>query len=284
MNHQEDLETRKWHLQKGRIFFGLLFTVALLFIFGYYLKQEQAEAMYENLRAEHKTGLFEAGLEATEFPPVYEEAGALAEESVEHASIPHLENEVDFAALQEQNKDVYAWIIIPGTRVDYPILQHGSDDAYYLNHTLEGAAGLPGSIYSERVHPKDFSAAHTVLYGHNMKNGTMFGSLHDYEEAAFFDGHPYVYIHLPERTYVYQIFAAVKFSDAYLPVYQNYGEEAGFNTYVDELRNSPGQINREIEVPYGSRLLTLSTCIGNDENHRFLVAAILAEEYEKEEY
>ena len=80
MNHQEDLETRKWHLQKGRIFFGLLFTVALLFIFGYYLKQEQAEAMYENLRAEHKTGLFEAGLEATEFPPVYEEAGALAED------------------------------------------------------------------------------------------------------------------------------------------------------------------------------------------------------------
>ena len=83
---------------------------------------------------------------------------------------------------------------------------------------------------------------------------------------------------------MYQIFAAVKFSDAYLPVYQNYGEEAGFNTYVDELRNSPGQINREIEVPYGSRLLTLSTCIGNDENHRFLVAAILAEEYEKEKY
>lgn len=285
MKHQKDLETRQWYTQKGSIFLGVLLIAAFLFIFGYYLKQQQAEAMYENLRAEYKTGLLETGLEAAEFPPVHEEAGALAEEEpVASSSTPHLENTVDFTSLQEKNKDIYAWITIPGTQVDYPILQHSSDDAYYLDHTLEGAAGLPGSIYSERVHPKDFSAAHTVLYGHNIKNGTMFGSLHDYEEASFFEEYPYVYIHLPERTLVYQIFAAVRFSDTYLPVYRNYEEEDGFNAYVEELKNSPGQINREIEVPYEIRLLTLSTCIGNDENHRFLVVAVLAEEYEREEY
>ncbi len=95
---------------------------------------------------------------------------------------PHLENTIDFSALQEKNADIYAWIQIPGTLVDYPVLQHSTDRLYYLNHTIDGTAGLPGSIYSEAIHPKDFSAPMTVLYGHNMRNDTMFGSLHDYED------------------------------------------------------------------------------------------------------
>ena len=122
-----------------------------------------------------------------------------------------LENTIDFDTLQEKNPDVYAWIQIPGTLVDYPILQHPTDRLYYLNHTIDGTAGLPGSIYSEAIHPKDFSAPMTVLYGHNMRNGTMFGSLHDYEDPAELTEAPYVYSYLPEKTLVYQVFAAVRF-------------------------------------------------------------------------
>ena len=80
---------------------------------------------------------------------------------------------IDFEALQQQNADIYAWIRIPETQIDYPILQHPSDDAYYLNHTVEGTEGLPGSIYTEKVNSKDFTDFNTVIYGHNMKNGTM---------------------------------------------------------------------------------------------------------------
>lgn len=192
-----------------------------------------------------------------------------------------LPNAVDFAALWEQNKDVYAWITIPGTLVDYPILQHPTDDEYYLNHTIDHVKGYPGSIYSESIHPKDFSAANTILYGHNMKNDTMFGSLHDYENAAFFEEHPYVYIHLPDRTLLYQIFSAVIFQSVYLPNYLNYEEETGFRAYVEELKASPGYMNPGIEPSFGNRLLTLHTCIGHDKNHRYLVVAVLVGEYEK---
>lgn len=190
-----------------------------------------------------------------------------------------LPNTVDFAALWEQNEDVYAWITIPGTLVDYPILQHPTDDEYYLNHTIDHVKGLPGSIYSESIHPKDFSAVNTILYGHNMKNDTMFGSLHDYENPDFFEEHPYVYIHLPDRTLLYQIFSAVIFQSVYLPNYLNYEEKNDFLAYVEELKESPGYINPGMEPSFGDRLLTLHTCIGHDENHRYLVVAVLAGEY-----
>ncbi|MCI9018160.1 MAG: class B sortase [Lachnospiraceae bacterium] len=271
-------------IQKSRFFFGGLLAVSLIFTLAYYIRQERAEAMYRELKLGQDEAAVLGGIsQAALQPQALEEEPepAMSGETVEAETPPHLENTIDFTKLWERNEDIYAWITIPGTQVDYPVLQHPADDAYYLNHTLEGMSGLPGSIYSEKVHPKDFSAVQTVLYGHNMKNGTMFGSLHEYEDAAFFKEYPYVYIHLPERTLVYRIFAAVQFSNAYLPIYRNYEEEAGFTAYVEELKSAPGQADREIKVPYGSRLLTLSTCIGNDADHRFLVAAVQVEEYER---
>ena len=81
---------------------------------------------------------------------------------------------IGFYEAQEINSDAYAWIEIKDTNIHYPILQHESDDAYYLNHRIDGVAGYPGSIYTERVNAKDFSDYNTVVYGHNMKNKTMF--------------------------------------------------------------------------------------------------------------
>lgn len=271
-------------MKKARYLFGVLFIICLIFIGSYYGKQRRGENLYGELQREQVHISVAAEQIFGVLEQVQEKQEILEEVSVEADKFPHLENTVDFADLQERNDDIYAWIEIPGTQVNYPVVQHPADDAYYLNHTIEGVPGLPGSIYSEKVHPKDFSAVHTVLYGHNMKNGTMFGSLHEYEDAAFFEEHSYVYIHLPECTLVYRIFAAVQFSNAYLPIYRDYEDEAGFSAYVEELKNAPGQANGEAKVPYGSRLLTLSTCIGNDSAHRFLVAAVLAEEYEREEY
>lgn len=193
-----------------------------------------------------------------------------------------LENTVDFAALWEENEDVYAWIVVPGTMVDYPVLQHPTDNEYYLTHTIDHVEGLPGSVYSENLHPKDFSAANTILYGHNMRNGSMFGSLHNYENGAFFDGHPYVYIHLPDRTLLYQIFSAVKFRGVYLPTYLNFEEEQDFQAYVEELKVSTGYMNPDMEPSFGDHLLTLHTCVGNDGKYIYLVVAVLVGAYERE--
>ena len=271
----------KMRYETSMILFGIVLLGSLIFVAAYYARQNQAQDMYQSLSRMEVSGPW-MEIKPPERPEPEPEPEP--EEEEEPAVDPALkrENTVDFAKLHEVNTDIYAWIEIPGTKVDYPILQHPTDQAYYLNHTVERVAGLPGSIYSEAIHPKDFSGVQTILYGHNMKNDTMFGSLHDYEKEEVFEEFPYVYIYLPDRTLLYQIFAAVRFSDAYLADYCNYQDEEEFLGFLEEIRQSPGIVNGEMEVPFGSRLLTMSTCVANDAKHRFLVVAVLLGEYPKE--
>ncbi len=182
---------------------------------------------------------------------------------------------IDFAAAQAANPDVYAWIWIPGTNIDYPILQSESeDDAYYLNHTIEKKEGLPGTIYTEKYNAKDFTSPVTVVYGHNMKNGSMFADLHKFEDKAFFDANPYVYIYLPDRTIKYRIFAATPFDDRYILGNYVFTSQDDFEKYLDELRsNINGNVNMDVNVAQTTGIITLSTCIADSPNERFLVNA-----------
>lgn len=146
---------------------------------------------------------------------------------------------IDFAAVQAVNPDVYAWIWIPGTNVDYPILRSETEeDDFYLNHTIERWAGLPGSIYTEKYNAADFSSPVTVVYGHNMKDGSMFANLHNYEDQGFFESNPYVYIYLPGRPLKYRIFAAVAFDDRYILGDFDFADPNEFQRYLDELKST----------------------------------------------
>ena len=123
-----------------------------------------------------------------------EEYQTLQGEAVTQAEDP-VQNQVDFEALQEINPDVYAWIQIPGTNVNYPILQSVTEaDDYYLNTTIDGKAGYPGSIYTEKYNSTSFTDPVTVVYGHNMKEGTMFADLHKYTNSQ-----PYQRLHRNTR-------------------------------------------------------------------------------------
>lgn len=95
---------------------------------------------------------------------------------------------IDFNYWQNRNADVYAWIRIPGTKIDYPVVQ-GDEDGYYLSHDIDKESNIYGAIYTEKVNGKDFSSPNTVLYGHHMKDGSMFGILKKYKKADFRDTH-----------------------------------------------------------------------------------------------
>ena len=186
-----------------------------------------------------------------------------------------MNREIDFAALQEVNPDVYAWIWIPGTNVDYPILQSETEpDEYYLNHTIEKKEGLPGTIYTEKYNAKDFTDPVTIVYGHDMKNGSMFANLHLYEDQAFFDANPYIYIYMPNQALKYRIFATVVFDDRYILGNYNFLDPEDFQMYLDELRSSiNGHVNNDVNVTQESGILTLSTCIATSPNERWMVNA-----------
>lgn len=184
---------------------------------------------------------------------------------------------INFEELQAMNSDVYAWIQIPNTKIDYPILQSVTEaDDYYLNTTIDGKQGYPGSIYTEKYNSTAFTDPVTIVYGHDMQEGSMFTDLHKYADAAFFESNPYIYIYLPDATLKYQVFAAVSYDDRYILGSYNFRDKEDFQKYLDELRSSiDGNVNNNIEVTQDSRILTLSTCIADSPNQRWLVNATL---------
>lgn len=192
--------------------------------------------------------------------------------------------EIDFDALKERNPDVYAWIWIPGTNIDYPILQSTVEaDDYYLNTTIDGQYGLPGSIYTEKYNSQYFTDPVTVVYGHELKDGTMFSELHKYEDKAFFDQYPYIYIYQPGLALKYQIFAAVSFDDRYILGNYNFMDTNDFQKYLDELLNSiNGNVNRDVYVAQETTILTLSTCISAYPDQRWLVNGAVVDFYQPE--
>ncbi len=185
---------------------------------------------------------------------------------------------VDFQALQQQNPDIYAWIELPCCEEGYPILQHPTDDSYYLDHSVEGKQGLPGALYTERVNAKDFSDFNTVIYGHNMKNGTMFGNLKRYRDPGYWDGKRDIVIYTADQKRVYRIFAAVVYPSIHiLNTYQEFELEGNRELFIQSIQDSHdinSHVLDDVEVTADSQILTLSTCIGGKPNNRYLVEAV----------
>lgn len=182
-------------------------------------------------------------------------------------------------------EDAYAWIEIEDTNVNYPIMQHPTSDAYYLDHTIDGVKGYPGSIYTERRNAKDFSDFNTIIYGHDMLNGTMFKHLHKFEDKKFFKNHDTITIYTPEGELTYKVFAAVTYDDRHLLYAFNYKKEEERQEFLDSIFGLNGFGNhyrKNVEVTTDSHIITLSTCISNKPNNRYLVLGVLVEEEAEE--
>ena len=106
-----------------------------------------------------------------------------------------VQNPINFAELKERNPEAYAWIYVPGTDVNLPVVQSTTDDNFYLNHNIDGNYAAEGAIYSQSMNEADFSDPVTVLYGHNLVNGSMFSTLHYFENEDFFAQHDTMYIY-----------------------------------------------------------------------------------------
>lgn len=187
---------------------------------------------------------------------------------------------IDFDKLhREVSDDIYAWIYIPNTNVDYPVFQHPTDNTYYLEHNVDGSEGYPGCIYTENYNSKDFSDPQTVIYGHNMRDGTMFSDLHKYEEQEFFDENKYVYIYTEDMVYVYRIFAAYQTNNAHQLLNFDFSKKENLLTYLENVRalGSELKIFDDDVVFFGDdQVLTLSTCVMKERQFhlRYLVQAL----------
>ena len=190
-----------------------------------------------------------------------------------------VDNPIDFAALQAQNPDVCGWITVPNTNVDYPILQSNPDEDndFYLTHNLERKYSVAGSIYIQRNNSNQFTDRNTVIYGHNMKNKTMFRTLHNFRDPKFFEENEFFTIYTPGHIKTYRIFAAYRYDNRHILNSFDFTDKSVYEEYLKFATNPVSLIKnvREgVKVTADDPIVTLSTCI-SDKRYRYLVQGVL---------
>ena len=188
---------------------------------------------------------------------------------------PHIQAlaELDLEALREVNPDVIGWILIPDTVINYPLMQ-GEDNEYYLKRTWDEKKNAVGSIFLEHLNSPDLTDFNTIVYGHNMNDGSMFAGLRKYRKQEYWQEHPYVYIRSDAGVYRYEIFSsylAKVDSNTYGLAFPSDDAKSAFlnNAILDSV------IQTGVEPAPTDRVLTLSTCSGSGYSTRWVVHARL---------
>ncbi|MDY2807806.1 MAG: class B sortase [Oscillospiraceae bacterium] len=190
---------------------------------------------------------------------------------------------VDFAQLQAEAPDIYAWLELPDTGIDDPVLQRAGADLFYNSHNAYGQYYMCGAVFSQSAYNgRNFDSPMTVLYGHSTVLGQpgAFMELNNYADEAYFDAHREMRVYMPDGMYVYRIFAACVHSNEHLLYCHDFSDETQFDAFFSSLTEdtSPdSHIDAEALPQAGDKVLTLSTCYSANKNLRYLVMGVLEE-------
>lgn len=185
---------------------------------------------------------------------------------------------VDFDKLKKTNKDTVAWISFDEpSKINYPIVQTTDNDKY-LQYTFEGKKNAVGAIFMDAVNAEDFSDRNTFIYGHNMKNGSMFGHLRKYRDESFYREYPFFYVYTPDGKEVkYQIFAACIVEDTSDTYQRTFSDDAAYLQYLQYVQ-SVSRYKTGVELTAESKIITLSTCTNVSDTQRFVVHGVKVSE------
>ncbi len=252
----------------------LMIAISLMSFSGYrlydiYSEYKKGNDLYNNI--------------AEEFVNISENTNTLDEKESEtkksNSEIPSISNQdneleegidinVDFEALIESNEDIIGWIYSPDTPINYPIVQ-SEDNNYYLRRMLDGTYNTAGTIFMDYRNNKDLTDLNTIIYGHNMKNNSMFGTLDLYKEQEYYEKHPLVYLISPHQTIEIELIAGLVVSER-SEIYDIPNDQDSLNSlYKRILEKSTFKSNVLLEE--GDRLVTLSTCSYENDSARYVV-------------
>ncbi len=242
-----------------------------------------SDAPGEDGSADSSPALTIEDIESAEFTGILDtQATKVPEEVITDAE----DAPIDFEKLHAINPELYAWIRVPGTRIDYPVAQYmGTDQVYYLHHDLYGNPQFAGCIFSQAPAALDFVDPVTVLYGHNMRNGTMFRGLYEFLDAGVItDSDRYVYIYTAYKTYVYEIYSAFYGDDRNITAEYDFTDAEVLEKYIEGTlhpRDMNARVKPGVEVTTDDRILVLSTCVAGQTSERVLVHAVLLYEEDR---
>ncbi len=185
--------------------------------------------------------------------------------------LPPGNNGVDHEFLQMMNADYAGYIVIPGTEVDYPVVQ-GSDNSHYLRYDYYDKESISGCPFLDYRQEKDFSSFNSTICAHNQKDNKMFGTLDRYKDKAFWEANPYVYIMTPTGSYRYKIFSAYEQYYVDMIFSPQFPTDSSKQELID-LAQERALYDTGVSVSITDHVLTLYTCTENSDI-RFVVQAV----------
>ncbi|MBR1482943.1 MAG: class B sortase [Ruminococcus sp.] len=258
--------------RRNRVLVGVIVVFALIALgaCGYLVYK----TISSNISAEEYNNV------ASSFAPQIEETEDPKVTRPENVDTEKAENPVNVAELSETNSDIYAWIYIPDTNVNYPVAQSADEDNFYLDHDMYKNYSFPGTIYSQACNSLNWTDRVTVLYGHNMLNGSMFATLHNFGDTDFFNEHPYFYIYTKDRKLTYEIVTAFDYDSRHIMNSFDFKDDKVFQDWIDQAKN-PRSLNANVRdsvaLDLNSKFVVLSTCL-NYGDGRYLVQGVLVKD------
>ncbi len=263
---------------------GIVLAVSLIVIAVsgvniYLLSREYQAGINEYKDLEQYATVVEAPVEETEeLEEVEEEELEEVEEEAKESQIP-VSIDLNHSYLKSINKDFKGWLYYEPLELSYPIVR-GDDNDYYTHYTFENEKNNSGAIFMEALNKPDFSNYNTIIYGHNMRNGTMFGSLKKLlNDTEIVEENPYFYIFTEEKSYMYEIFA-VYITREDSKTYDLIGDTEEQKAYVDYITETATWLS-DTEVSQEDKIVTLSTCHGLHSNNRTVVHGVLIVEEDR---
>lgn len=259
--------------------FAVIFLVSAFMVGSYFIESIQAQSDYDEI-----TKLMESGKDQVQstvpfIPPVQSipEIPDSTDPSVppETTATPTILPE--YAALYLQNDDMVGWIEIEGTKLNYPVLQTPDEKDFYLHRDFNKEQSKHGAIYVQENCDVWTPSDNVVIYGHNMKDGSMFATLLKYRKQEYWEEHRYIYFNTLLERHTYEVVAVFKTSatvgkgfDYHLFV--DAEDEAEFNEYIAQIKKLD-YYDTGVDAEYGDKLITLSTCEYTLTNGRLVVVA-----------
>lgn len=178
---------------------------------------------------------------------------------------------VDFEKLKQENNDIVGWIYSENTPINYPIVQ-SKDNNYYLRRLFTGEYNTAGSLFMDYRNNPNIEDSNTIIYGHNMKNATMFGTLQKYRNQEYYDNHKIMYYFTPEKNYIVRLFAG--FTES---VESSLYQLGNINQNNIEQLYRKSNFKSDVTVAEENKFLTLSTCAYEYDGARYVVIGLMQE-------
>ena len=249
-----------------RFLLGLTACSVLLFsginLVAYIRESNQSNRLNENL-VEEAVVVKEAVTQSGNSESTLEEETDAEQIPIEAAPI-----EVDFEVLLETNSDVVGWLYCEDTPINFPVVQ-GEDNDYYLRRMIDKTWNSSGTLFVDYRNANDFTDGNTVIYGHNMKNKGMFGTLSNYKEQSYFEEHPVMWLLTPEANYKVELVAGYVTSSTSGIYSFGLSEEDIFALVEEAIRQST--FLSDFQTSQGDEFLTLSTCSYEYDNARYVL-------------